>query len=68
MDKDTLREISARLSLAYARCFESLSAAFFPTAPRAARARAGKSEQRWENEGGRPQQAGSVPSQPSSSP
>ena len=54
MDKETFREISTRLTLAYARCFENLSAAFFPTAPRGERTRAAKPEQRWENEGGKP--------------
>jgi hypothetical protein len=54
MDKETFRDLSTRLTLAYARCFENLRAAFFPTAPRGERTRAGKPEQRWENEGGKP--------------
>ena len=55
MDKETFRDLSTRLTLAYARCFENLSAAFFRTAPRGERTRADKPEQqRWENEGGKP--------------
>lgn len=51
---DTFRELSTRLNLAYLRYLETVGAAFFPAAPRAERARAEQSKQRWENEGGKP--------------
>ena len=54
MNRETFREYSTRLNLLYARYFDSMRKAFFPAAPRAVRARAKASEQRWEDEGGRP--------------
>jgi hypothetical protein len=54
MNTETFREYSTRLNLLYARWFETVRDAFFPTAPRSARARAERPEQRWEDEGGKP--------------
>jgi hypothetical protein len=54
MNTETFREYSTRLNLLYARWFETVRGAFFPTAPSSARVRAERPEQRWEDEGGKP--------------
>lgn len=55
MSTEMFRDYSTRLTLAYTRYFDSLRAAFIPSAPRSQRTRpAGQPEQRWEDEGGKP--------------
>jgi len=46
MNAETFREYSTRLTLAYTRHLDRLHAAFFPVAPRAARARPEKPKKR----------------------
>jgi hypothetical protein len=46
MNAETFREYSTKLTLAYTRYLDVLYAAFFPTAPRAARTRPKKPEKR----------------------
>ena len=54
MNTETFREYSTRLNLLYTRYLDALRGAFFPSAPRAVRARAERPEHRWEDEGGKP--------------
>jgi hypothetical protein len=46
MNAETIREYSARLTLAYTRYLDALHAALIPIAPRALRARPQKPEKR----------------------